>query len=128
MVSEGPLSRSDLHRRLIVGFDALIEKKFRAEANIWPDDKPIPLSDGTFIMPNDLQITLGQLPERPFRATNVEKTLNRLQFCPVDGAALRSYSDEPYTRSCDHGTFRMTEISQHGDVYFTYLLIPEDEG
>lgn len=143
MKAGGAYTRSDLYRQILAGFDHLIEQKFRAEVVVWPDDKPIPLSDGTTIMPADIHILMEEVdsamdgepeeapqvrllqPGESIRLLHVgmDETMSRLQFCPVCGQELQSSAGYNLERSCGCGEFTLSAVEQDGDVTFQYRLI-----
>lgn len=141
--SESPITRRELYVRLGKGFDHLIDQKFKESVEIWPDDKPIPLGDGTYVMPADIEIIMdevetamdGEPQEEPqvrilqpgesirLLHVNMEETMARLEFCPVCGAVLQSSAGYNLERSCSCGEFTLSAVEQDGDVTFQYRLI-----
>jgi hypothetical protein len=135
------MARADLYARLLDGFDHLLDQKFKESVQIWPDDEPIPMGDGTYIMPTEIEIVsvpehhgiVGMLwgakrQEEPMRVINVQESLNRLQHCPVCGGELFFYPDDNQTRNCTCGSFKMTEVHSDGDIIFEFHLLAEENG
>lgn len=99
------------------------------------------MGDGTFIMPADIEIV--SVPalhgikgmqwgapriEEPVMAINIQERLNKLTKCPVCGEPLTFYPDDPQTRNCECGSFRITEVHTNGDVVFEFHLLAEEGG
>lgn len=141
MTAGGAYTRSYFYARLVSDFDQLLDKKIKEDVPIWPDDKPIPMGDGTFIMPSDIEIVPipamrgikgmqwgAPRTEEPIMAINIQERLNKMRFCPACGQELSFYPDDNQTRNCECGSFKLTEVHTNGDVVFEFHFLAQEDG